>query len=89
MNESMNHYVLTGQEIQQRTGKVRDNSDFIKNSCTEQTTAIKEIAASIENTNTLVQDNMANSQVLQDNYDKLKFLAENLKNMLSDKDNSG
>lgn len=64
------------------TETVHDNSDFIKTSSSEQTIAIQEIAKSIENTNSLVQANNANAQVLTDNYEDLKTLAMNLKTIM-------
>ncbi|HPB83461.1 MAG TPA: hypothetical protein PK200_15585, partial [Spirochaetota bacterium] len=61
------------------TNTVLENSDFIKNSSSEQSIAIQEIAKSIENTNMLIQENSASAQVLMDSYDRLKTLAGNLK----------
>ncbi|HQO03301.1 MAG TPA: methyl-accepting chemotaxis protein [Spirochaetota bacterium] len=61
------------------TNTVLENSDFIKNSSSEQSIAIQEIAKSIENTNMLIQENSASAQILMDSYDRLKTLAGNLK----------
>jgi methyl-accepting chemotaxis protein len=64
-------------------GDVRTHSDFIKVSSREQSVAIQEIAKSIENTNSLVQENALSAQVLRESYDKLKSLAENLKGIMA------
>lgn len=64
------------------TNTVRENSDFIKNSSSEQSIAIQEIAKSIENTNMLIQQNNASAQVLMESYNRLKILADNLKDTM-------
>ncbi len=64
-------------------GDVRTHSDFIKVSSREQSVAIQEIAKSIENTNSLVQENAMSAQVLRESYDRLKSLADNMKGIMA------
>lgn len=64
------------------TGEVQRNSEFIRNASAEQSIAIQEIAKSIENTNSLVQSNNSDAQILKGNYERLKTLAENLEKIL-------
>ncbi len=64
------------------TVEVQRNSEFIRNASAEQSIAIQEIAISIENTNSLVQSNHSDALVLKENYEKLKFLAENLERII-------
>jgi len=66
------------------TDSVNEKSDFIKTSSVEQSTAIKEIARSIEDTNMIVQKNAGNAEVLKANYESLKQLAENLQEVMSE-----
>lgn len=66
------------------TDEVNVKSDFIRNSSSEQSVAIQEIAKSIEETNSIVQKNANNAEVLKSSYNRLRQLADNLKNMMSE-----
>lgn len=61
-----------------KTDTVRDKSEIIKNATAEQSIAIQEVVKSIENTNLIVQQISTHAQVLKDNYDRLRQLADDL-----------
>lgn len=71
-------------EMLSRNKSVHDKSDFIMNSSSEQSTAILEIARSIENTNSIVQDNTENAQSLREGYDRLRHIADELRVIIND-----
>jgi len=63
---------------------VYEKSEFIKDASREQSVAIQEIAKSIENTNSLVQENTKNAESLQSSYEKIKKIAGELKQIMND-----
>ncbi|HOP64421.1 MAG TPA: methyl-accepting chemotaxis protein [Spirochaetota bacterium] len=68
-----------------RNKNVFEKSDFIKSASSEQAIAIQEIAKSIENTNSLVQENTKSAESLSTSYDRLKSIADELKIIMEDK----
>lgn len=64
------------------TNDVYEKSEFIKSSSAEQSAAIQEVAKAIENTNSIVQSNTADARVLIENYENLKSVAANLRNII-------
>ena len=68
-----------------RNKNVYERSDFIKNASSEQAIAIQEIAKSIENTNSLVQENTLNAESLSLSYERIKVIADELKQIMSEK----
>jgi len=71
-----------------RNKSVFEKSEFIKVASSEQSVAIQEIAKSIENTNSLVQDNSRSAESLKESYDRLRKTADELKVIMND-NNSG
>lgn len=65
-------------EMNRKTGQVKQKSDMINISVTEQKQAIDEVVKSLEDTNRIVQDNASNTEHLRDNADELKILADDL-----------
>lgn len=65
-----------------RNKNVYEKSEFIKDASYEQSIAIQEIAKSIENTNSLVQDNTINAESLKRSSDKMKKIAMELKEII-------
>jgi len=65
-------------EMNRKTGQVKQKSDMINISVTEQKQAIDEVVKSLEDTNRAVQDNAENTEHLRDNADELKLLADEL-----------
>jgi len=75
--------VISGQkEIQgdmiRRNRIVYEKSELIKNASSEQSVGIQEIAKSIENTNSLVQQNTQYAESLNESYEKLQQIAGEL-----------
>ena len=66
-----------------RNRNVFEKSELIKNASSEQSIGIQEIAKSIENTNSLVQSNTGHADTLKVNYDKLKRIADELKEIIN------
>ncbi|PKL16195.1 MAG: hypothetical protein CVV49_17410, partial [Spirochaetae bacterium HGW-Spirochaetae-5] len=67
-----------------RNKNVFEKSEFIKDASAEQSIAIQEIAKSIENTNSLVQENTRNAESLNSSYLRMKNIADDLKQIMSD-----
>lgn len=67
-----------------RNKSVHEKSEFIKDASAEQSIAILEIAKSIENTNSLVQENTRNAESLNSSYLRMKNIADDLKQIMSD-----
>ena len=67
-----------------RNRSVFDKSEFIKDASSEQSLAIQEIAKSIENTNSLVQENTRHSESLNSCYDRLKKIAGELRLLINE-----
>jgi len=65
-----------------RNKNVFEKSEFIKDASYEQSIAIQEIAKSIENTNSLVQDNTINAESLKRSSEKMKKIAMELKEII-------
>ncbi|HON77055.1 MAG TPA: methyl-accepting chemotaxis protein [Spirochaetota bacterium] len=65
-------------DMNRKTDQVKQKSDMINISVTEQKQAIDEVVKSLEDTNRVVQDNAANTEHLRDNADELKLLADEL-----------
>ena len=66
-----------------RNRNVFEKSELIKNASSEQSIGIQEIAKSIENTNSLVQANTGYAENLNVSYDKLKRIADKLKEIIN------
>jgi methyl-accepting chemotaxis protein len=71
-------------EMLMRNRSVNEKSDFIRDSSTEQSVAIQEIAKSIDNTNRLVQENSSSAQLLKESYDRLMKIADGLKEIMNE-----
>ncbi len=67
-----------------RNKNVYEKSEFIKDASAEQSIAIQEIAKSIENTNSLVQENTRSAESLNSSYLRMKNIADELKQILND-----
>jgi methyl-accepting chemotaxis protein len=67
-----------------RNKSVYEKSEFIKGASSEQSIAILEIAKSIENTNSLVQENTRSAESLNSSYLRMKNIADDLKQIMSD-----
>jgi len=67
-----------------RNKNVHEKSEFIKDASAEQSIAIQEIAKSIENTNSLVQENTTNAESLNTSYLRMKNIANELKQIMDD-----
>lgn len=67
-----------------RNKNVHDKSEFIKDASTEQSIAIQEIAKSIENTNSLVQENTKNAESLNLSFERMKKIANELKQIMEE-----
>ena len=65
-----------------RNKNVFEKSEFIKDASYEQSIAIQEIAKSIENTNSLVQGNTQSAESLKMSNDKMKTIANELKEII-------
>ncbi len=68
-----------------RNKGVYEKSEFIKDASSEQSIAIQEIAKSIENTNSLVQENTRNAESLNASNERMKKIADELKNLINEK----
>jgi methyl-accepting chemotaxis protein len=79
LNEIKNQKTLKD-EMNVKTEKVKQKSEMIDNSMTEQEQAISDIVISIESTNRIIQNNAHNTENLRGNASELKKLAEILKN---------
>lgn len=66
-----------------RNQAVFAKSEFIKDASYEQSISIQEIAKSIENTNTLVQENTKNAESLTSSYEQMKKIAAELKEIMN------
>jgi len=67
-----------------RNKNVFEKSEFIKDASSEQSIAILEIAKSIENTNSLVQENTRHAENLNSSYNKLKSISEDLRVLINE-----
>ncbi len=67
-----------------RNKNVHDESLFIKDASSEQSISINEVARSIENTNTLVQENTKNAESLKSSYESMKITANELKQIMNE-----
>lgn len=67
-----------------RNKNVFEKSEFIKDASSEQSIAILEIAKSIENTNSLVQENTKHAENLNSSYNKLKSISEDLRVLINE-----
>jgi methyl-accepting chemotaxis protein len=67
-----------------RNKDVHHKSEFIKDASAEQSIAIQEIAKSIENTNSLVQENTRSAESLNLSYERMKKIADELKQIMED-----
>lgn len=67
-----------------RNKDVHHKSEFIKDASAEQSIAIQEIAKSIENTNSLVQENTRSAESLNSSYERMKKIAGELKQIMED-----
>jgi len=76
--EKMNDQKNIKEDINDRTCMVKQKSDFIETSMTEQKTGIDNVVISIEETNRIVQNNSQNTALLRESSDELKLLAESL-----------
>lgn len=65
-----------------RNKAVFAKSEFIKEASREQSIGIQEIAKSIENTNSLVQENTFNAESLNSSYERMKKIADELKEIM-------
>ena len=68
-----------------RNRKVFEKSVIIRDASEEQTVAMNEIGKSVENTNSLVQENTHNAESLNRSYDRMKKLADELKGIMDEK----
>jgi len=68
-----------------RNSIVQKKSDVIKKSSAEQAAAIRNIAKSMESTNTLVMENTNSAKILRESYDKLKTITEELERIMNEK----
>lgn len=68
-----------------RNRKVYEKSVIIRDASAEQTLAMQEIGKSVENTNSLVQENTQNAESLNRSYDRMKKIAEELKQIMDEK----
>ncbi len=66
----------------QRNRIVYEKSELIKNASSEQSVGIQEIAKSIENTNSLVQQNTQYAESLNESYEKLQQIAGELEEII-------
>jgi len=66
-----------------RNKNVFEKSEFIKDASSEQSIGIQEVAKSIENTNTLVQENTRNAETLTSSYERMKKIADELKQIMN------
>jgi methyl-accepting chemotaxis protein len=73
---------LQGSMIQYNKN-VYEKSEFIKYASREQSVAVQEIAKSIEDTNSLVQENTKNAESLHFSYEEIKKIADELKQIMS------
>ncbi len=72
------------------TEKVFENSEFVKSSSVEQAVAIQDVVKSIDHTNTLIQSNNSDAEILMDNYNSLKSLVSHLESIIfADEKESG
>lgn len=67
-----------------RNKNVYEKSEFIKDASSEQSLAIQEIAKSIENTSSLVQENTKNAESLNETYNRMKKIAGELKLIMNE-----
>ncbi len=70
-------------EMIDKTDNVRDKSGIISTATREQNAAINEVVMSIESTNTIVQGIAGHAQVLKDDYERLKQIADRLNVIIS------
>lgn len=68
-----------------RNRKVFEKSEIIRDASAEQSLAMQEIGKSVESTNTLVQENTENAESLNKNYDRMKKIATELKQIMEEK----
>jgi len=69
-----------------RNKKVFEKSEIIRNASQEQTLAMEEISKSVDNTNSLVQENTQNAESLNMSYDRMKNISGELKQIMEEKE---
>jgi methyl-accepting chemotaxis protein len=70
-------------DMLEKTGRVQEKSDIILNASREHSIAIGEVVASIDSTSTIVQGIAGHAQLLKEDYEKLKKLADGLSLVIS------
>jgi len=83
--------IISGQKELQgdmmlRNKNVYEKSQFIRDASSEQSLSIHEVARSIENTNSLVQENTRNAEALKLSYERMKKIADELKRIMDEND---
>jgi len=68
-----------------RNRRVFEKSEIIRNASAEQTLAMQEISKSVESTNVLVQENTQNAESLNRSYDRMKTIADELKQIMEER----
>jgi len=84
--DEINNQKQLKDEMNLKTVQVKQKSDMINISVTEQKQAIDEVVKSLEDTNRIVQDNASKTEHLRDNAAELKNLADELMSKILGKD---